>query len=510
MHIAVRAHGGRRDSVGYNGAALMARLRGILTLLVLLFPIFMLSAFAEGGVSAKYDFEITLLADSQALYVRQSTQITNNTGASLGRAVFSVYANAFRRESTLPYDNITLEKAFPDYYAPSGIDIISVTVNGERADWGIQGADEAFLRVECKLDDGETAEISFTYTVLLSDNHAFLGAGDYDWRLVYFYPSLCPFQNGDYVTNSLTRAGRSHFAEAADFDVKLYLPPDYYPACAGIASEKEASGGYTEYTTTLKNARDIAMCVSRKYHMYEAETKSGVHLRILGRDRGLMKRVQSAAEFALNELEALFGAYPRGEIVIAQSQSCVDEICASGLTVLGEGASELSNDELRLLVYRAMAKQYLTDIVHPNPSYDAWLTDGLCEYMSLMLVYSNGGKQEFLKHMNARIAPSLNMTIPGGLYPNSDVARINTIADYDTLVRFRSSAVLDELRRVMGRDDFLKAVSDYYTANAFKTPTANDFIDALNRHHETTLGDALVAHIYTIDENVWEHFEYTE
>ncbi len=488
----------------------MARVRGILAFLFLFSPMLLLAAFAEGGVSAKYDFDITALIDSQALYVRQRALITNDTGARLERAVFSVYANAFRRESTLPYDNATLEKAFPDYYAPSGIDMMSVTVNGENADWGVQGDDEAFLRVECDLASGETCEICFTYTLLLSDNRAFLGSGDYDWRLTNFYPSLCPFQNGDYVTNALTRAGRSLFAETADFSVRLYAPSDYYPACAGVISQADSEGGYTEYTISLANARDLAICLSRKYHRYDAETKSGVGVSAFGRDRAFMKRALSAAEYALNELETLFGAHPRGRIAIAQSQSCVDEICASGLIILGETAPDLSSDDLNLLIYRAVAKQYLTDVVHPNPSYDAWLSDGLCEYMSLMLSYARGGKDAFLKLMNARIAPSLNVTIPGGLYPNSDVARINTIADYDTVARFRASAVLDEIRRAMGREDFLNAVADYYRENIFKTPNANDFIDALNRHHETELGDALVSHIYTIDENVWEYFEYTE
>ena len=85
--------------------------------------LFCAPALGEGGVGAKYDMEITLMKDAQALYVRQNVRVKNDTGAALGRAVFCVYANCFRRELTLPYDNAALQEAFPDYYAPSGVDM---------------------------------------------------------------------------------------------------------------------------------------------------------------------------------------------------------------------------------------------------------------------------------------------------------------------------------------------------------------------------------------------------
>ena len=87
-----------------------------------------ISALAED----RYVMDAVYHEEEQALIVSLDFTYTNRTGQALESVSFNVYANVFRRESTLPYDNATLEKAFPYGYAPSGIEFTGVAFNARK------------------------------------------------------------------------------------------------------------------------------------------------------------------------------------------------------------------------------------------------------------------------------------------------------------------------------------------------------------------------------------------
>ena len=142
-----------------------------------------------------YVMSAAWLENEQALRVDLSLTYTNETGEKLDSVSFNVYANLFRRESALPYDNQTLEKAFPYGYAPSGIEFTGVYFNDVAARWRFKGENECFLSVDCALEPGEKGVFHFEYALLLSENRAFQGVAE-DVRLTLFYPSACVYDGG--------------------------------------------------------------------------------------------------------------------------------------------------------------------------------------------------------------------------------------------------------------------------------------------------------------------------
>ena len=143
--------------------------------------------------------------------------------------MFCVYANALRRSDALPVESERLDDAFPAGYAPGGIDFMSVKVNGEKAQWGIQGSSELFLRVECALEPLESALFTFEYYLLLPVFSGEIGAGDLTWRLTGFYPAAAVWDeyNGDFSLNGCTAMGDPLYSESADYYVTLSLPETY-------------------------------------------------------------------------------------------------------------------------------------------------------------------------------------------------------------------------------------------------------------------------------------------
>ena len=136
--------------------------------------------FSEESASLSYQMEIEILENEQAAEIRVSVTYLNKTGNTLENLMFSVPANCLRRESTLPYDNDTLEKAFPFGYAPGGMDIKSIRVDGRDADWAVSGENEAYLRVPVSLENGKLAQMhhrncedyAFKMAVVKEDNSA--------------------------------------------------------------------------------------------------------------------------------------------------------------------------------------------------------------------------------------------------------------------------------------------------------------------------------------------------
>ena len=457
-------------------------------------------AAAEADAAVRYQLSMVMLEDSQAFAVTQTVSFENRTGDALKNALFTVYGNVFRRESTLPYDNETLLSAFPDGYAPAGLSFSSVTVNGEPAEWAMQGDNECFLRVACDIGAGETAEFAFTYTLLLSDNHAFLGAGTKDWRLTSFYPALAAWEDGEFALNPVTRAGRCAYSARADYAADIYVPEDYDVASSGEILREDAGNGFDRVRVELKNACGFGVVVSRKFHVREGQAASGVKVRAFGQSRGKLSAARDAAIDALNALEPLLGSYPYDALTIVQAQS-VSEMPVGGVLILSE--SDWANtDTLRARVTALTAQVFLSDVVQVNPGSEAWLIEGASEYLSLLLTEDSEGEAAFAAALDALVRPALQVTIPGGLSVDSFTNRFATQREYEIVTRERGAAVMHELRLLMGRDAFLNGMRLYARENRFVQATYRSFAAALSEAFGRDVTDALIHHLYYTQESL--------
>ena len=110
-------------------------------------------------VQNHYAFEIEYLENEQALRISQRLAYTNETNGHLDRVIFYAPANLMRRQSALSYNDAAAD-CYPYEYAPGGIDLTEVRVNGEKNDYGFQGENEMYLRVACDIPAGESRAIA--------------------------------------------------------------------------------------------------------------------------------------------------------------------------------------------------------------------------------------------------------------------------------------------------------------------------------------------------------------
>jgi len=480
-------------------------LAGLLALGAIVSIILSEHAHAEGNSAPdRYAISAEFLEDGQALRISQRLVYTNRTGEALDRVEFSVYGNAFRRASALPYESGALPAALPKGYAPGGFEFSSITVDGAAADWGMVGENELFLRVACRLEDGESCEFGFEYTLLLTQNAAFLGAGDTDWRLSGFYPEALKWEDGDFVAPKPIQHARYAYADRADYAFSIALPDRYIVAAPGEVAAKPNGDGTTTWSVFASGVRELAVSFGMRWRETAGETALGTRVRVLSNLRtGAGAALETSIE-ALDTYEGWFGALG-GTVIVAQSDHAVGLLPLPGVLWVPD---ELFSD--RMALRRALAKQFFGYAAYCMPTEDAWMSDALSEYLAYLALEDGEGHDAFLEELNRALVPSVQYTVPGGLEITTDAA-LFTQAEYDVIVRRRGALVFHELRSAMGLETMLEGLKRFYEKGLMTDVLGEyDLVDALDSASGGSWEAFLTDWLFNIDEYQRQNIEWME
>ena len=470
-------------------------------------------AHAEAAPQAdnQYAFTIEYLEDEQALQISQRLVYTNTSDSDLDRVLFYAPANLLRRESAMLYLYEDPAAAFPEGYIPGGIDLASVLVNGERADYGFQGESECYLRVACDLKPREICEFQFDYYLLLSENNSFLGLGKTDCRLSDFYFAAAAYDayNHDFILNTPLSFTAYQNVEAADFSAAVALPKDYMLAGSGSVQMESESDGMKLWSVSCRNARSFALNFGKNLCERSATTASGVELCCLAKSRSAAEDVLRAAEQALTCLENWFGPCPSPQIHFAESDYAFGFKNSSANIWLSSDTLK-SKDALRHAVYFSIAQQYFGLTAYAAPSSDAWLSDSISEYLSYLILEEMEGRDAYLEKLNKEVVPALQLTIPGGLYTTSD-ASLMTESEYNILILDRGAAIFHELCGAMGRETFIEALRIFYE-KGLETPVLGeyDLVEALDTASGSSWEGFLTDWLFNIGEMAAQSYIYLE
>ena len=470
-------------------------------------------AYAEEAVPERNQQEITMeyLENEQALRISQRLVYTNTSDVHLDRVIFYAPANLLRRQAAMVYAAEDLAAAYPSGYAPGGIDLASVLVNGNRAEYGFQGDTEIYLRVACDLDSGESCEFAFDYYLLLSVNRAFTGIDDTDLRLsdFYFAPAALEDGRGEFILNSPVSFTEYIETPPADFSVSIVLPDSVLIAATGSKQYSEANK-LRSWTISAQDSYDFALNFG-KFRETTARSASGAELRCLTEDKGAAKRILSIAQEALSACENWFGPLPCGEIDFALSGDTRPFSVHSGTVWINKELLEKKNeDALAHAVRFAVAKQYFGKSARARVSSDAWLSDSVCEYIAYLLLEESKGHDAYLKALNDNLVASLQLTVPGGLVVSSDAA-LFTAYEYDIVIRDRGAAVFHELRTAMGLDEIIAGFGNFYEMGLEKDIlTEMDLVSAMDTASGGSWEKFLTDWVFNIGDYVNQTIEWLD
>lgn len=163
-------------------------------------------------------------------------------------------------------------------------------------------------------------------------------------------------------------------------------------------------------------------------------------------------------------------------------------------------SKELYNNErlftLEYITAHETAHQWWYCTVGSNQAREAWLDEGLTEYSTILYFEKKYGKdtaQGLLENLVkkrydnyfAAAGDSPDIKISGGLDEYRDSEQ------YHTLVYCGGALVFQNLREMMGDEDFFKALQVYYRNYAFENASSEDFIRIVEGIGHESLGDKL-------------------
>lgn len=436
------------------------------------------SAHSEELPRDHYSIDATFDEDGQALLITQRLSFVNRTGDALDRVLFAIYANQFRRETTVMYESAA---ALPDGYLPGGMEFTSVTVDGAEANWGVQGDGEFFMRVSCDLAPGASCEFGFTYAVLATENAAFLGVGETDWRFSGFYPVTCVYNDGVWEANTPVQHTRYTLTDPADYSVTITLPDEYLLTATGTATRTKNGDGTSNWTIEAENIREFSMSIGRTWRIFTGNTDSGVLINVYTNARLGGTRALNMAKETVSLYESWFGAFPVRAVNIVQSDFALSHLTFAGEIWLSSALFDWTNrDELRYQLRYALAEQYFGLAVYADPLADAWMSVSVCEYVTCLAVEETEGRDAFLARLNGRVLDALQVTVPSDLTVTTD-GLLFTQSEFDLVVRDRGAAVMHELRVRMGREEFIAGLARYYADNKDNNLVVEtDLVDSLD------------------------------
>lgn len=474
----------------------------------------LVSALAEETAPARdsHQIEMEYIEEKQALHISQRLFYHNPSDTdALNSVVFYATANMFRRESALIYENDVLQSVFPSGYAPAGIDLQSVKVDGQIAEWGYRGENEMQLRVACALAPGESAVFDFDYYLLLSECRAFTGVYETDVRLSAFLitPGIYSDTYHEYFLNAPLQHTTWMYAQPADYSVTLALPDSYLPAATGEETLLSTEDHISTWRFDAQNVRDFALSFGRRYRESTQTTTSGVRVRILSNHRGSASNALEYATEIIDLYSRWLGDFPVDQIDLVQSDYPVDALNFPGIVWLPEDLFEDSAAMRRALRF-CLAQQYLGWKAFADPVGDAWLSDVPCSYLSLLAVEELEGYDAFLTALNDQVLDALKITFPGGLYITAD-ASLFTADEYALVVRDRGTVVMHELRVAMGREALIESLRAFYEIGLNNDVLGEyDLVRALD---DTTGGDwenFLTDWLFNVNEYVDQQLEFYE
>ena len=455
------------------------------------------------------DLELTVLENLDAVSVTQTVHYQNGTGQPLDQMIFQLAPNAFRRESTAPYETETMIDAYPDGFAAGGVEIRSVHFDGEPADWGVQGTDEAVLRVACDLAPGASSSFQFQYELILPRALGTLGAGDVGWRLTGFYPlpAVC---DGEFVVERVSPVGESLLADPMRYRATVNLPDTWQVAAPGVVQSESAGEARQNVTVEVESARYFALALGRRYVEVGQTSACGVSVRAFATDRAAAARAAAAAARAVDTFSELFGAYPYGTLTVAQAD-LLDGLGQSGLILLpDEYFSYALRGELEYQAALGTARQWFGNLVGSNPAEEPWLSESLSAFAALVYYDRVYGGDRYVAELNARVTPSLRLTIPGGVTVDSETLAFGTVGDFLAVTRGRGAAVMHEIRSVLGEDALLGGMRLYAARNAGKVATRADFSSALSEAAGRDADGLLTELLAEIDQYVGQALDWYE
>lgn len=448
----------------------------------------------------RYEIEVVLNTERKTYSAYQKVTYVNNTGTELNEVYFHLYPNAYKELETAPglFDEDIASKG----YVPGYIEIEEIKVEGEKAEYSIQGRGNTILRINLNnpLEDDEKTIIEFTYEVKLPKNIDRFGYGEKVYNFGNWYPVACAFDETGWNLDPYYSLGDPFYSDIANYDVKITVPEEIIVASSGNIIEENNSNGKKTYHIEGKLIRDFAWVASEDFLVTESYAGDTlVRLYALEEDETAARIAMDAGVKSIELFNSLFGEYPYGVYSIAMTEFPTGMEYPGIVFINKEYYNKRYEDGLEQVIVHETAHQWWYGVVGNDQIDEAWIDESLATYSEVIYIhniYGEGAGKDYYRYYYELPYEYAIENVDTDEVIVKSLEDFNSWDEYGLLVYTKGAMFINSIREDFGMDTVYEILSEYYNRYKFHFGTTEGFIKVCEEVTDTDFQDRLNEWIY--------------
>ncbi len=480
-------------------------------------------------LSSEYFIEVSLIPQSKMLIAKQKIKWFNTTDFPTSEIQLHLYPNAFANNNTEFAKNLNLTEE-----EQTKISIESVEINDEKTtlEYFQPEVENPFDSTVAKITfnnqvtPGDSVEIIFDYSlkIPLSVSRFGYAAGRDFYFISQWFPKLGVFREGEWICSQY-HANTEFYSDFSNYVVEISLPKDYLISATGKRVSEKTERNQKTVLFKAENVIDFALSTSPKFvrrtKVYQSKFSKEIEVEFLIQPENseLIERNFKAAFNVIEFLEENIGEYPYPKITLVDAPRTSNiggmeyPQIVTYYTPL-YAPIEIQSPEATII--HEMIHQYFYAAVSSNEVYEAWLDEGLTDYLEEKVLNEYYGRPElnfkfidyypvfgiqFLSFNEIPIIYTLRslkydqyaMDL-SAYYRNNNLGNIldtsytlPTRLSYLVNAYSKPSLVLRTLEGYIGENNVLQLLSKYYNQNKFSLVTSENLLRVLTNYDQQNL-----------------------
>ncbi|MCM1395800.1 MAG: M1 family metallopeptidase [Corallococcus sp.] len=425
-------------------------------------------------IAAAYD------ADAHILSATQITDMTNRSGNGFDSVKFHLYANQYREDaSNGVVPKVYYSQAYPNGNSYGDITLDSVKVNDVAVAFTIEGDDMDILSVPLAntLLPDQSVSIEMTYQISLANIMHRLGYTENTVNLGNFYPILCRVDNDNYVCSPYYNVGDPFVSETANYKVSLTVPKKYVVASSGNLADTSTEGNDVTYNYNATAVRDFAMVISDKYKTI-TQTVGDTQVNYYYYNDADCETSLATACGMMEFLNKNVGTYPYEQYSVCETDFCYGGMEYPCLAMVTSGSSSY-----REAVAHETAHQWFYGLVGNDQIADAWMDEGLAEFLTYLYLDKNNGAPLSQNILANTKTYTTYVDVLNRYYDNVDtsmrsVDKYKNDSEYVIFTYVKGSLLFNTVYETLGETKFFKALSKYFDEALFTIAAPDQLVNS--------------------------------
>ena len=414
-------------------------------------------------IVASYDSEAHVLSATQTV------TLTNRSENSFSKVLFHIYANQYREDAAnTVVPNVYIARAYPNGMSYGDISFDSVKVDGTAVAYTIEGTDMDILSVPLskELFPDQKVTVEMVYEVTLANVCHRLGYTANAVNLGNFYPVLCHVDNGSYSATPYYNVGDPFVTDVANYKVTLTLPDSFIVASTGNLQEVSSKGGNSTYKYTANAVRDFAFVLSQSFNKLSTTVGNTQVNYYYFADEDAETSLATAAGM-LGYLNRNVGKYPYAQYSVVETDFCYGGMEYPCMTMVTSGTTSYQE-----AIAHETAHQWFYGIVGNDQINDAWMDEGLSEYVTYLYMDATGGTSLSRSMLGCYQTYTSYVDVLSNYYGEANrsmraVHEYKNDSEYVVFTYVKGSLLFNSVYEAIGAKRFWKALTSYYDEGQF-------------------------------------------